>query len=175
MVSMGKYLITGSAGAGKSSVIRELQSRGFAAYDTDSHPGATLFQHKDGSAAEFPEGAIDWDTYEWNWQDKVITPLLSSDTTVFLGGVATNTHKYYSQFDTIFVLTLDEDTLKKRILGRTEKDYGKHPDELKGLLEYLPIVQKELLAEPNTYKIDSTKSLGKIVSKVLSRIARSTS
>ena len=31
-----KYLVTGQAGSGKSSVAAEFQRRGFAAYDTDA-------------------------------------------------------------------------------------------------------------------------------------------
>ena len=44
---MGKYLITGVAGSGKSSVIDELRNRGFAAYDTDDLPDVTRLQDKE--------------------------------------------------------------------------------------------------------------------------------
>ena len=40
---MKRILITGMSGTGKSSVIRELQARGFAAIDTDYGDWCELF------------------------------------------------------------------------------------------------------------------------------------
>ena len=57
---MGKYLIAGPPGSGKSSVIRELQSKNITAYDADSYPGMTLLEDNNGNHVPWPSGAIDW-------------------------------------------------------------------------------------------------------------------
>lgn len=163
---MSKYLIAGSPGSGKSTVIRELCKRGATAYDTDSYPGATLLEDKQGKHVDFPAGFIDWDLYNWNWQERVILELLESDKTVFLGGVAFNTAQFYSHFDKIFILTLDLETLKSRILKRTDKDYGKHPEQLVGILDYHKILQAELESQPNAVLINSMDSLEKVVNSI---------
>ncbi len=167
---MGKYLIAGSPGSGKTSVIRELERRGFSAYDTDSHPGASRLQDKQGNFVSFPDGHIDWDIYEWNWQKDIIEQLLSSDSTVFLGGITTNGKEMYALFDKIFVLTLDDTTLKDRILSRTDKDCGKHPDQLKGEIEYRPILQAELLEEPQAVAVNAMQPINKVVDEILEAI-----
>lgn len=167
---MGKYLITGSPGSGKSSAIQELHDRGFSAYDTDSHPGATVLQDNHGNKVPFPAGAIDWDAYQWNWQDDVISSLLTSDDIVFLGGIASNSPVYYPEFDVIFVLTLDNSTLRQRILGRTDKDYAKHPEQLRGELAFRPVLQERLLKLPNSVEVDATTPLNNMVDYILENI-----
>jgi len=167
---MGKYLIAGPPGAGKSTVIRALQTRGLTAYDTDSHPGATRMQNKQGDFVPFPEGTIDWDIYEWNWQHNVITKLLESDANVFLGGITSNSKNYYAVFDNIFVLDVDDETQTHRIFSRTDKDYGKLPGEIESELEYRPILYKELTSLSRSVVIDAKQNVPKVVESILTYI-----
>jgi hypothetical protein len=53
-------------------------------------------------------------------------------------------------------------TLRHRLLNRTEHDYGKHPDELAGLLSYYAKREAELLAVPRAVAIDATQHLEKL-------------
>ena len=164
---MGKYLIAGPPGSGKSSVIRELKSRGFSAYDTDSHPGATRLQDKNGNNVPWPSGTIDWEKYEWNWQSDVINKLLISSPDVFLGGITTRNKEMYRLFDKIFVISINDEIQTQRLLGRKNKDYGKHPDQLAGELIYRPKLYAEFARLDNSSQIDGTLSITEITDKIL--------
>ena len=80
---MGKYLIAGPPGSGKSSVIRELQSKNITAYDADSYPGMTLLEDNNGNHVPWPSGAIDWKKYQWNWQLDLVRKMLKTKKNVF--------------------------------------------------------------------------------------------
>lgn len=69
MWNMGKYLITGRQGAGKTAAIKELQSRNYTAYNTDDSPEVTALQNiSTGEVAQWPKGPVDWTKFAWNWQ-----------------------------------------------------------------------------------------------------------
>ncbi|TAH34709.1 hypothetical protein EYC59_02935 [Candidatus Saccharibacteria bacterium] len=113
---MGKYFITGRPGSGKSTVMRELQQRGFTAYDTDSIEGVTALQNKEtGLIVPWPNGPVDWTRFSWNWQDAPLRRLLNKDGDIFLGAIVGNQKDYYPLFDTVFALTLSKETLAQRL------------------------------------------------------------
>jgi guanylate kinase len=166
-----KYLITGSSGSGKSSIVEVLAKRGFSAYDTDSHDGVSILtDKKTGKPVDWPDPPIDWDRYSWDWVEDKINELLASDRIVFLAGAVNNQRKFYSVFDKIFVLTLDIETLRHRLLTRTSKDYGKHPEQLAGTLSYHPKLVDQLLSEVNSVAIDASQPLERVVDEILGYI-----
>lgn len=167
---MSAYLVSGSAGSGKSTVCRRLAEIGYTAYDTDSYPDFTRLENMNGEAVPLPEGTIDWDSYRWNWSEGMFLSKLDTEDTVFFCGVSSNQSDYYSYFDKIFVLTLDDDTLRHRLLTRTEKDYGKDPAQLADEIAYRKTRESDLLAQPNAVAIDSTKPLNKVVDDILGNI-----
>src|SRR6478609_3234696 len=104
-MTMGKYLITGAAGSGKSTTIGALQDRGFSAYDTDDLPEVTRLQERaTGRFVDWPKGPADFSKNAWNWQEKGLKKLLASDETVFVGASVANQQEFYPLFDTIFAL-----------------------------------------------------------------------
>lgn len=169
---MPAYLISGSAGSGKSTVCKTLAELGYTAYDTDSYPGFTRLENMSGEPAPFPEGTIDWDLYRWNWSKDMFLSKLDENDTVFFCGVSSNQSDYYAYFDKIFVLTLDDETLRHRLLTRTEKDYGKDPKQLEDEIAYRKTRESDLLAQPNAVAIDSTKPLKKVVNDILSKVQK---
>lgn len=167
---MGKYLISGSAGSGKSTIAKKLTILGYHTYDTDSHPGFTRLENNNGEPVLFPAGTIDWSRYQWNWNKDMLLTKIAKHETVFFCGVATNQSNFYHLFDKIFVLTLDDNTLRHRLLTRTEKDYGKDPKQLKDEIAYRKTREADLLSNQNAVAIDSTKSMDEVVDDILSNL-----
>jgi dephospho-CoA kinase len=167
---MSAYLITGYPATGKSSVADELERRGYAAYNTDDMPGLTYHAHKDGTPADFSKSVPeDKSGYDWVWDKAKLEELLDSADTVFICAVTSKQHEFYDRFDRIFVLTLDEETMKHRLLTRTTNDYGKHPNELKDLLESREWFVKEMRKQ-GAIPIDARQSIEKTVDEILSRL-----
>ena len=113
---MGKYLITGRQGSGKTTVIKQLQKLGYTAYNTDDLLDVTKLQDKETKETiEWPEGKVDWSRYAWNWQKPEIEKLLASDEIVFIGAVVSNQVDFYPMFDKVFVITVSVNTLRTRL------------------------------------------------------------
>ncbi|MBI2008855.1 AAA family ATPase [Candidatus Saccharibacteria bacterium] len=163
-----KYLITGNAGTGKSSVVEELKQRGFTAYNTDDLPEVTRFEYKATSQpAVRPEPPTDWSTYAWNWQEGGLRKLLESADTVFVAAIVSNQERFYSLFHNIFVLTADVETIRHRLQNRDTNDYGKNPEQLKEILEGHEEFQRNLLNVPTATEIDSRQPLKKVVDQII--------
>jgi dephospho-CoA kinase len=120
---MAKYLITGRQGTGKTSVIRELQRRGYTAYNTDEIDGVTrLEETATGRPLALKHSEVNWDLTSWNWQKEPLETLLNSDKTVFIGAVTTNQAMFYDRFDRIFALIVSPETLARHLASH-EHDY----------------------------------------------------
>lgn len=169
---MGKYLITGVAGTGKTAVIEQLAKRGYTAYSTDEIPEATQLQ--DLTTGQFIKkiGApIDFSKYGWNWQADGLKSLLSSDDTVFIGASVSNQEKFHHLFDKIFVLSVDEATLRNRLATRIKDDnYGKNPKDLARVLYLHKKLEHRLIDEAGGVAIDGTQPVEKVESEILSHI-----
>lgn len=166
---MGEYLITGRQGSGKTSVIREIQKRGFTAYNTDDLREVTKLQDKEtGELIEWPEeGKVDWTRYAWNWQRPEIERLLASDETVFLGAIVSNQKDFLPLFDKVFILTVDADTLRKR-LSNHEHESHHQQGEIERIVADHESKQARMLGE-NREAIDGTRPIDEIVDDILQR------
>lgn len=117
---MGKYLITGRPGSGKTTVIEALKQRGFQAFNTDDMPEVTRLEEQEtGKSVPWPEGAVDWKKYIWNWQEAGLRNLLQSEDDIFIGAIVGNQQKFYPLFDKIFALTISTKTLRQRLDSHT--------------------------------------------------------
>jgi broad-specificity NMP kinase len=167
---MPAYLIAGIAGSGKSTIIEELSKRGYAAHNTDDMPEVTRLEWlATGEPAEWPEGSTDFSVYGWNWQEEGLRALLDDKKPVFIGASVSNAPKFYHLFDKIFVLTIDEDTLKKRLLTRTTNNFGKHPEDLARVLGIREEIEQELRAT-GAIPVDTTLPLTEVTDNILGRI-----
>ena len=166
---MGRFLITGRQGSGKTTVIRRLQELGYTAYNTDELEGVTKLQDRlTGEVIGWPEGVVDWNKYAWNWQEEPLKQLLASDDTVFVGAVVGNQRDFYPLFDKIFVLTLDTDTLRKR-LSIHEHESHHLPEEIDRISADHEEKQKKYIAEGGS-PIQANRSVNEIVDDILIQI-----
>jgi broad-specificity NMP kinase len=151
---MSRVLLTGMSGVGKSSVIGELRKRGYPAIDMDE-PGWSI-QNSDGHQL---------------WCEDRLRAVLASEHAdpLFVSGCAENQVKFYPQFSQIILLSAPADILQERLAQRTNNLYGKRPEELAEVLDYLESVEP-LLRRSATHEIVTTMPLDRVVATILSLV-----
>ncbi|MDB5175689.1 MAG: hypothetical protein JWM81_547 [Candidatus Saccharibacteria bacterium] len=165
---MGKYLITGRQGSGKTTLIKFLQEQGYTAFNTDDLPDVTRLQDRQtGEVIDWPEGGVDWTKYAWNWQEQALKNLLATNDTVFVGGVVSNQADLYDLFDKVFVLIVDAKTLRTRL--ETHEHQSHHlPGVIDRILTNHEIKQK-LFVEDGGIPISANGTAAEIADAILSQ------
>lgn len=135
---MGKYLVTGHGGSGKSTVCTLLLAYGLNAFDSDENSNLAQAEDLQGRTITVDwRGFVGHSKVAFNWQPSVLTDFLAKHHNVFLCGGASNKFEYYSLFDRVFfVLTLGRTTHKIRL--KRENEYGKDPRTMAYLLDKQP-------------------------------------
>lgn len=176
---MSLIYITGMTGAGKSSTRKELQDRGYEAHDTDED-GITSWHNKiTGEATKRPADANDrtkewYAEHDWNMSRPKIEELAAraKDRPVFLCGITSNDIEMWDLFGKVICLTIDEETLRRRIANRTDNDFGKAPDELSNILRWHKSAEEDY-KQWGAVMIDATRPLSEVVDDVISTLNQS--
>lgn len=121
---MGRFLITGNAGTGKSTVINELQRRGYNAFDGDELTGIHTFMDKITGALVDEPGPEGPARYTTIWQPKTFKSWLDENESVFVGGSVYNQTEFYPLFNKIIGLMLPPEVLDVRLKSRTNNPTG---------------------------------------------------
>ncbi len=164
---MALIQIDGISGTGKTTVCEDLIRRGYNSIDSDD-----AFGYWGDPKTGIPtEEKIQ---LNWIWDlDKVRMLAESSvDKTVYVCGGAMNQDDVKDLFEKRITLVVDDDTMRYRLLSRTNSDFGKQPDDLARQLER----NKSAIAYAESIGsmvIDATKSLKEVVDEVL-RVTGST-
>lgn len=146
------YLISGLPGTGKSSVCIELQNRGYRAIDADR-----IFGYQDDA--------------DWLWDEEKVERILDDNSDeVFICGSASNRDKYISKFDKVFILYVDDQTLRHRLLNRTNNNFGKNLDVLTRQIERNQGV-KEYSIKRGRVVVDATQPVKDVVDDILAQVA----
>ena len=167
-----RYLITGVAGTGKSTVAEELKKRGYAAYDADA--GYAFYVNKaTGKRVYHPEKpSFEWyEQHERVFDEAEVEQIFQNHAgePLFLACITANQAKYYPQFDKIFLLTADDETIAQRLKMRTNSDFGKHPVDLHRVLSGKKDWD-ESVKKAGAVVIDSTQPLKQVVEQILDHI-----
>jgi len=154
---VGKVLITGMSGTGKSSALVELGRRGYRVVDTDE-PGWTEWVVAPG---EMGGG-------EWLWVEERMSELLDLDQagTLFVQGCVRNQGKFYPRFDAVVLLSAPARVILDRVASRTTNDYGKGPTERELILHHLETVEP-LLRAGCTHELDASRPLDDVVADLI--------
>jgi shikimate kinase len=115
---MAECLILGLTGAGKSSVVTELRSRGRLAYDADLVPGLGGWFGPDGQPSGYSSDPAWRASHQFLWDMSVVRRLLDErddSQTLYLGGIAANALDAVPFFGNVVALDADVDTLCQRI------------------------------------------------------------
>lgn len=168
--------ITGNSGAGKSAVRKELQLRGYEAHDTDENDISAWQNKRTGNIVERPLNEEDrtnawYAEHDWNMSRSKINDLakLADDKPVFLCGSTSNADDMLEFFDKVYYLSVDRDTLKKRLTSRTSNDFGKAPDELKNILGWHMSLE-ERYKNYGAQLVDATQPIKSVVDEILSTL-----
>lgn len=164
-----RYLITGVAGTGKSTLAKELRRRGYAAYDTEE--GFSYYADKQtGQRVERPhEPTQEWyDGHERVFDEKVLMNLIKkhADETLFICSITANQAKFYPQFDKLFLLTAPDDIITHRLGTRTNNYFGRHPLDLQRVIGRHQQFDDELKAL-GAVTIDSTHHIEEVADEIL--------
>lgn len=144
------HLVSGLPSTGKTSVCLELQARGYTAIDADQ---AIAFQ-----------SSKDW---EWD-KDKFAAAIdISKSDVVFICGSANNRDDFLSSFQKVFILHIDDDTMRYRLMSRTNNNLGKGPDVLARQIAQNADV-KSYSEKRGRIVVDATQPLVNIVDEILS-------
>jgi gluconate kinase len=155
------YLIEGVSGAGKTSVCKELQRRGYHAINGDTE----LAYQGDPETGVPVEGR----THEHHiWHvDRVEALVASNETAItFFCGGSRNFSGFIELFDGIFVLKVDLDTLNRRLDERAEDEWGGRQTE-RQLIARLHQTREDI--PKNGIVIDATAPIAHVVDEILRR------
>lgn len=133
---MGKFLITGRSGSGKSTICALLNERGFNSFDGDKVSGLSRWESiETGEPVSVdPTGFVNYENVAWNWDHTALKELLHEHDNIFLCGSSSNQLNFHDLFDKVFVLVVNPEIQRERILNRLDNDYGKNPRLLEQIL-----------------------------------------
>ncbi len=165
-----KVLITGYPGTGKSTIAKALKIRGRHAYDTEAMRNYMHAEDIDSGKriavpSPVPRGWFD-NTGSYNWDVNRVTGLINSFEDIYICALADNQEEFYSLFDKIFILLLDEVELENRLLLRSSTPYGKDKDELTDIMSLHTHFEQSLI-EYGAIPINVHPSIDNIVERIL--------
>ncbi len=128
-MALKNYLIEGITCTGKTSVCKELKSRGYTAIDGDN----TLAYQGDPKTGAPTDGYF----HEHHiWDVKKVESLLSNtEEAIFFCGGSRNFEQFIDRFDDVFVLDIDRKTLEKRLDARAKGQWGSSKEQRELVLQ----------------------------------------
>ncbi len=170
----GKYLVTGTAGTGKTTLEKLLAQRGFETNDIDYGFAGWYDRATMQPTSYNPDGGAEWlglNTF------RLHLPLVKEhiakqrDIPLIMLGHTGDVYDQRALFDGVFVLEYpNDDLLRHRLLTRDGNPYGKHPDELAKELAYYGAFQDKFRAA-GAVMIDCSLPSERIATIISERIA----
>lgn len=133
-------LVTGSSGAGKSTICTSLKSQGRSAFDAD-WDGLNRWVNRatDDVVIDppYPVPAGWLDHFGWEMSRSAVEELVANarEETVFICGSAENEAELLDLFDLVICLAIDNETLRNRLLTRDTNAFGTHPEEMAAAIQ----------------------------------------
>ena len=159
------YLIDGVSCAGKTTVCRELQRRGYQVIHGDDE----LAYWGDLKTGEPVNGSADVDR-SWLWDVAKVNALVTDQrhaATFFCGG-SRNADRFIDLFDEVFVLEIDLETLNRRLAARPETEWGGTAQEGEAFARLQHATKVGL--PMNAITIDATAPLASVVDEILRHV-----
>ena len=159
------YLIDGVSCAGKTTVCRELQRRGYHAI----HGDRELAYWGDLKTGEPVAGSADAQR-AWLWDVAKVSALAADQThtvTFFCGG-SRNADRFLGLFDKVFVLAIDRQTLDRRLAARPQTEWGGTAEEGESFARRQQATNEGLPA--HAILVDATAPIASVVDTILGHV-----
>lgn len=171
---LGSYLITGSAGIGKTTIAKILALKGYNAVDADKHYGEWV--DRQGNPVEWRNqntGTQEWmKNHRWIYSPNAIRSAIKEQSGghLFVCGVSRNQHEFYHLFHKVFFLHAGIETIIKRLddPGR-DHQFGKEPHQQLKIRQRIDDFIQEYKSSGAVF-IDASKKPIDIVSDILRRV-----
>jgi dephospho-CoA kinase len=160
-----RVLLTGMSGTGKSTVIAELDARGYRAVDLDRDEYSEWVVVADEAGA--PGSPVE-PGRDWVWREDRVRDLLAREDgeLLFASGCAANMGPFLPRFDRVVLLSAPADVILERLAARAEGEYGTRPGDVARVLDNVETVEP-LLRRAAGYEIDTSAPLEDVVAEVL--------
>lgn len=167
----GSILVTGVAGSGKSTVCRELRRRGYSAYDIENTAGLFTFVNKSTGKAAEDYGYDDpawFERHVWMCDREKLQSLMLANQhgPAFYCGIAGNLDDLLDLFDSVFLLRVGEDTLRRRLSGRRADDFGRSRAIQNWLLSWKE-EWEDRMRQLGAQLIDADRDIGEVVDEII--------
>lgn len=156
------YLIEGVSGTGKTSVCDALLQRGYQAI----HGDRVLAYQGDPDTGE-PVAGSSHGHHIWDVEKVRALVADPTHTVTFFCGGSRNFHHFIDLFDGVFVLTVDLETLHRRLVRRPEDEWGGRPEE-RAFIARLHATQEDVPLQG--LSIDATAALSDVVDAILAAV-----
>lgn len=165
------YLIEGVSGTGKTSVATELQRRGFHAVHGDrelAYKGDPLTGRPLDATERGADPDVGFVHRHHLWDIDKVERLIADKTrpiTFFCGG-SRNFPQFLDLLDGVFVLSVDRQTLERRLAARPPDEFGGQPAE-RALVMRLHQTGEDIPRD--AIAIDASAPLDRVVEDILGR------
>lgn len=171
---MSLIYVTGNAGAGKSTVCKELKARGYdQVHDIDENDISAWYDRATGKRVEYPK-KDEQRTKAWNdnhsykmARSRIEQFTKASKTkTIYLCGQSIHDEEVWDLFDSTIFLVVDKENLKYRLATREGNVFGKTPGEIDAIMEvHEPFQRKH--QKNGALLIDATREISKVVDEII--------
>ena len=149
-----RVLVTGVSGTGKSTLVKELRDRGYAAFDADD----------DGFTTPLPDGT-------WAWRSDLVRSLFDRHADALLIFAGCSDEQADFDFDLKVLLTAPVPVILERLEARTTNTFGKVPAERDRVLADIEWVSPLLLSSSDVV-IETTRPVCEVADAVVHAVAR---
>lgn len=170
-----KYLVTGVAGSGKSTVCRELERRGYESHGIEDIDGMFAMYRKDTKEPFRDYNNSDSDKIrnaEWICDVRKLKELLSQQKSnlAFYCGVASNIDDIVPLFDVVILLRAQSEELHRRLMSREgTEDMGNTEESRQVVLGWKDWWENEI-EDGGATLVDANKTVDKVVDEIVAMV-----